>query len=182
MMNDENSIQLRMLLIEYERLKEEQLRRIGFRDNLIYATFASVGAILLFTYGTASRREALLLVPPVCLVLGWTYLANDQKISAIGLYIRRELSNSISTIANIVDGVFLWEHEHRSDERRRSRKYLQLTVDLLTFCGPGVVSVLVFWLLARTSYVLVGVSIAEMLGIGILLQQIVTYADLRRGQ
>jgi hypothetical protein len=32
----------------------------------------------------------LLLLPPVSLILGWTYLANDEKISTIGRYIRGE--------------------------------------------------------------------------------------------
>ncbi|WP_223281180.1 hypothetical protein [Streptomyces antnestii] len=76
-----------MLLAEYDRIKEEQKTRIGFRDNLLYFTLAASTAVLAIT--VQSRQAQLLLaVPVVCLVLGWTYLVNDEKISAVGCYIR----------------------------------------------------------------------------------------------
>lgn len=76
-------------LQEYEKLKDEQTARIGFRDNLIYVALGVFGGLASFALTDASHMYALLIVPWVCAVLGWTYLVNDEKISAIGAYIRK---------------------------------------------------------------------------------------------
>ena len=96
--------------LEYDRLKEEQIRRIGFRDNLIYVTVTAMAAIFGFAIQDPDRVYLLLAVCPVTLVLGWTYLANDQKISAIGNYIRHQLRPQISAAAGLADEQALqWE-------------------------------------------------------------------------
>src|SRR2546422_11681197 len=82
---------LALVTLEYERLKEEQLKRIGTRDGLIYATLASIAAVL----GTGVKLgspQLLLILPPAVLLLGWTYLANDRKVTEIGAYIRVDLA------------------------------------------------------------------------------------------
>lgn len=57
-------------------LKEEQKSRIGFRDNLIYVNLVAVGGILSFALSQLENKHGLLIVPVVCLILGWTYLGN----------------------------------------------------------------------------------------------------------
>lgn len=37
---------LNIYLLEFEKLKEEQIHRIGFRDNLIYATLIAITAVV----------------------------------------------------------------------------------------------------------------------------------------
>ncbi len=39
----------KVLLAEYDRLKEEQKTRIGFRDNLLYFTIAAVTVVVALT-------------------------------------------------------------------------------------------------------------------------------------
>ncbi|MFG2377289.1 hypothetical protein ACGFY9_38220 [Streptomyces sp. NPDC048504] len=56
--------------VEYERLKEEQIRRIGFRDNLIYVSLAVSGAIFAYYFGGQGRSYSLLMVPFAVSVLG----------------------------------------------------------------------------------------------------------------
>jgi hypothetical protein len=63
--------------------------RVSTRDNLIYVTLAALAAVVAATR-QAQRHE--LLLPPVCLVLGWIYLSNDQKVPAIGRRIRTVIS------------------------------------------------------------------------------------------
>ncbi|MFI8186706.1 hypothetical protein ACIF70_40425 [Actinacidiphila glaucinigra] len=70
--------------LEYERRKEEQVRRIGLRDNLIYVAVTAMAAIFGFAIQDHHRLHLLLAVCPAAVVLSWTYLANDQKITAIG--------------------------------------------------------------------------------------------------
>jgi hypothetical protein len=86
---------LKVWLIEYDKLKVEQVQRIGFRDNLLYTTLGEFGAIVSFAVSNPANSYALLVIPWVCLVLGWTYVINDEKISAIGRYIRLTLVEKV---------------------------------------------------------------------------------------
>jgi hypothetical protein len=179
----------KLYLTEYERLKEEQLRRLGFRDNLLYATIATLGGVMFFVFGLPHHEAALLLVPVIVLVLGWTYLVNDEKVSAIGRYIRLTLAPHLAEMigpdeatVDDRDRVFGWEVAHRSDQRRGSRKYLQLAVDLLTFCVPGIVAVALYLVIDRPTAATGIVSGIDLLAMVLLGYEIVAYADLKRGR
>lgn len=123
-----------LLVLEYEHIKDEQKSRIGFRDNLLYATLASMAGVVALSIDPETRA-ALLLLPPVSLLLGWTYLINDEKISAIGRYIREQIGPRLAVLQSDREKVFGWESAHRSDPRRTVRKQIQLGVDLIAFCG-----------------------------------------------
>jgi hypothetical protein len=171
----------KLLIMEYERIKEEQKVRIGFRDNLLYATLGSMGAIIAAVVSSGNNAPTLLL-PPVSLVLGWTYLVNDEKISAIGRYIRTELTPRLSELTTKSSPVLGWETAHRSDGRRSTRKYLQLAIDLITFCCSPIAGIIFFWSADPRSIALVVLSIIELLAIAILAIQIFVYADLKSTQ
>jgi hypothetical protein len=82
-------------LHEYNKLKDEQIQRIGFRDNMIYVNLVAVGGAAAFSVSDVARLHVLLVIPWICFVLGWTYLVNDEKISAIGRYVRLTLVDSL---------------------------------------------------------------------------------------
>ena len=147
-MSDKESI-LQVLLAEYDKLKSEQAQRIGFRDNLLYVTLGVFGGVVSFAVSNPSNYYALLVVPWVCLILGWTYVVNDEKISAIGKYIRYKLVDEIRNLTGSKDleTIFGWEIVHRSDYHRKRRKFEQLIVDEITFVVSGVIALLSFWLL-----------------------------------
>jgi hypothetical protein len=152
-----------LLLAEYQTVKEEQKARIGFRDNLLYVTLAVVAAVIAAA-AQAKQTSMLLALPPVCVVLGWTYLVNDEKISAIGRYIRGELGSRLAELAG-TDKAFGWEAFHRGDARRASRKVVQLAVDLLAFCVVPVSALIVYWAGGGTTPGLVVLSVVEALAI-----------------
>ncbi|MFJ8940833.1 hypothetical protein ACIRL0_34845 [Streptomyces sp. NPDC102365] len=133
-----------ILRVEYERLKEEQIRRIGFRDNLIYVSLAVSGAIFAYYFGGHNRAYSLLMVPFAVSVLGWTYLVNDEKISAIGKYFREDLRAELVVRGCAETSTLAWETFHRSDPDRVWRKRAQTAVDLFTFCAPSVAALVVF--------------------------------------
>lgn len=174
-----------LLLAEYAAVKEEQRARIGFRDNLLYATLAAMAAVVAGALQADSRAQLMLVLPPVSVILGWTYLVNDEKISAIGRYVREELT---PRLAGLTEGseqvggirVFAWESAHRGDPRRMSRKILQLCVDLLTFCAAPTAAVVVYWAAGPVRVPLLLVSLAELAAVGVLGGQIVRYAELHR--
>ncbi|MEU5397802.1 hypothetical protein ABZ348_00690 [Streptomyces sp. NPDC005963] len=176
-----------LLMAEYERIKAEQQARIGFRDNLLYATLASVAAVVAALLQTNGRTALLLLLPPVSVLLGWTYLVNDEKISAIGRYVRTELSPRLLAIAQANEpagqhtAVFGWEWAHRDDQRRGTRKRLQLGVDLTTFCVCPLAALVLYVVQGPFTVPLVGVAVVETAAVVTLAAQLVIYADLRRG-
>lgn len=142
---------LQVLLQEYTSLKTEQGARVGFRDNLLYTTIGAVGAIASvalggFSGGSGPIRHAFLLVPWVTAILGWTYLVNDEKITAIRRYIDTSLAPRIEKLIGEGQGDFAfgWEHFHRSDPLRQSRKGVQLAIDLWTFVVSGLGAVAAF--------------------------------------
>lgn len=165
-----------LLLAEYQTIKDEQKARIGFRDNLLYVTLGVVAAVIAAA-AQAKQTSMLLALPPVCVVLGWTYLVNDDKISAIGAYVRDDLGPRLAELAEPGAGfhAFAWETGHRGDPRRRSRKAVQLVIDLTAFCVVPLAALVVFWV-GGGGGLLVGVSVLEVLAVGGLASQVVWYA------
>ncbi|MFF4570271.1 hypothetical protein [Streptomyces sp. NPDC001410] len=163
-----------LLLTEYQTIKDEQKTRIGFRDNLLYVTLTVVAAVIAAA-AQAKQAAMLLALPPVCVVLGWTYLVNDQKISAIGAYVRGELGPRLAEMVQVEGGeVFKWEVAHRGDARRVSRKVAQCVVDLLAFCVVPLGALVVYWVGDDVSTGLVALSVLEaasVLGLGVYIVQ-----------
>lgn len=167
----------KILLTEYERLKEEQKVRIGFRDNLLYVTLAAVIALVTVVAQKHDFR-LLLLLPPVTFVLGWTYLTNDEKITAIGRYIRCEIAPRMASLLRNDEVIFGWETVHRIDRRRRSRKTLQLIVDLIPFTVVPSVALISYWEFASLStWGIIG-SVFELSCVLVLAWQLVVYAEI----
>ncbi|MFI1204017.1 hypothetical protein ACH4VR_32060 [Streptomyces sp. NPDC020883] len=169
-----------LLLAEYEQIKQEQRARIGFRDNLIYATFGVMAAVIASTLARTDHLELLLLLPPLSVTLGWTYLVNDEKISAVGRYIRDELAPRLKDLTPERAEVFGWESAHRRDTHRNSRKRFQLAVDLLTFCVAPLAALTVYWVLGPKDWPLLMISVAEAAMVVGLAVQVVRYTDLGR--
>jgi hypothetical protein len=185
---------LQVLLQEYTSLKSEQGARIGFRDNLLYTTIGAVGAIASvalggFSGGTGPIRHAFLLVPWVTAILGWTYLANDEKITAIRRYIDTSLAPRIEQIIgdSHKDYAFGWEHFHRSDIRRDERKSVQLAIDLWAFVVSGLGAVAAFSVRAlqappagRLLYFDMAACVADLIILAVLAYQFIVYSRRAR--
>lgn len=133
---------------EYRELKKEQVRRIGFRDNLIYVMLGLFGAIVSFSLTVAQNNHGLLITPLVGLIIGWTYLNNDKKISQISLYIDDELGPRVNK--NRV--VFGWENTNKQNAGRGVDKFFQLCIDILTFSGTGALSLSLYKTLETVSF------------------------------
>jgi hypothetical protein len=183
-MSDREQI-FQVYLQEYEKLKSEQTQRIGFRDNLIYVTLGVFGTVITFAVSSKANYYALLIVPWVCLILGWTYLVNDEKISAIGKYIRLTLAERIKeqTGHTDIESIFGWEIVHRSDTRRQRRKIEQLIVDQITFVISGIVALIAFWYFVSKPPLAINIIWwIELILLLVLGVEIVIYADLAKGR
>ena len=182
---ERNEQTLQILMEEYRVLKAEQSMRIGFRDNLLYVTLGLFGALSSFALNSDKGHYAFLVIPWVCLVMGWTYVVNDEKISAIGRHVRYTLEDRLSAlIGGSADEQYLfgWETAHRDDRRRKNRKYIQLFIDQVTFVISGLVALIVFWLLApQASTFTIALSAFEAVLLLVLGLKIADYADLAKG-
>ena len=181
---------LQVLLQEYTSLKTEQGARVGFRDNLLYTTIGAVGAIASvalggFSGGSGPIRHAFLIVPWVTAILGWTYLANDEKITAIRRYIDTSLSPRIEKLIGEGHGDFAfgWEHFHRDDPLRKSRKGVQLAIDLWTFVISGFGAVAAFLVRALQNppagnllYFDIAAAVADLFILAVLARQFTVYS------
>ncbi|MEV5100469.1 hypothetical protein ACFQ7G_00665 [Streptomyces massasporeus] len=157
----------KILLAEYDRLKEEQKTRIGFRDNLLYFTLAAATAVVAITAQSGQSR-LLLSVPAICLILGWTYLVNDEKISAIGCYVRDRLGPRLGQLACADGAVLGWEVYHRNVSGRTMRKRLQTAVDLFTYLVLPMVCTTAFWCSPVVQPLLVLASLVQTLALAVL--------------
>ncbi|MEO1350880.1 MAG: hypothetical protein AAFW84_19070 [Cyanobacteria bacterium J06635_15] len=183
-MSDQDS-KLEILLAEYNCLKSEQAQRIGFRDNLLYVTLGVFGAVVSFAVSDPAHHYTLLVIPWVCLILGWTYVVNDEKISSIGRYIRYKLVDKVKDHTGYADlaTLFGWEIAHRDDKHRKRRKIQQLIVDEITFVFSGVIALSAFWFLVPKPPL--GVTIlswVELLLLIVLGVETFIYADLAKGR
>jgi hypothetical protein len=166
---------------EYIKLKDEQIKRIGFRDNLLYVNLALIAGVMSFVFSgehgdSRWRFHGLLIVGWIALVLGWTYVVNDEKISAIGRYIREKLAPSLDPAP--LNTLFGWEVAHRSDESRTRRKIEQLVIDELSFPGIGLGAVVLFLVLPSHpgGLAIVG-ALLEALLLVVLAIEVYVYAD-----
>ncbi|MFJ6663569.1 hypothetical protein [Streptomyces sp. NPDC091383] len=166
----------KLLLAEYDRIKEEQKARIGFRDNLLYVTLASVTGVIAISL-QGKNVNLLLTLPLVCIVLGWTYLVNDEKISAIGRYIRGELGPRLTALSAADSPIFGWEVYHRSDRLRVPRKLMQVLVDMTAYIAVPVMGLVVFWLHNSAGPLLILASVAETAALAGMAAQFLLYAD-----
>jgi hypothetical protein len=171
-MADESDV----LLTEYEQVKKEQQGRIAHRDNLLYTTLAAmaaVGAAVISTHQIA----VLLALPPVAVLLGWTYLSNDSKVTALGLYVRDQLAPRLAAVTSARGDLFGWEHANRAGRWRRYRKAMQLVVDLLVFSLAPIAALIVWWA-TTTTYTLGAVAVAEHILVAALTVFLAGPADL----
>ncbi len=170
-------------LAEYDRLKQEQLVRIGMRDNLLYATLAVAVSTVAISLSGATGRAVLLALPLVCVVLGWTYLVNDQKVSAIGRYLRHDLAEHLAAHCDARAGSLLrWETVHRGDRDRRRRKTGQILVDLLAFCLTGALAIAGYLLLAGSvAWPVIILCTAEAATLAVLGFELVRQTDRSTG-
>lgn len=183
-MSDQDQI-IEIFFKEYDKLKSEQAQRIGFRDNLLYVTLGLFVTVVSFAVSNPSNYYALLVIPWVCLILGWTYVVNDEKISAIGSYIRYKLVDKVKEHTGYTDleTLFGWEIAHRKDKNRKRRKVQQLIVDLITFVFSGAIALSAFWFLVSEPPLSVRIlSLVELLLLIVLGAEIFIYADLAEGR
>ena len=112
-------------------------------------------------------------------------MVNDEKISAIGSYIRYKLVDKVKEHTGYTDleTLFGWEIAHRNDKHRKRRKVQQLIVDEITFVFSGAIALSAFWFLVSQPPLAIRIlSWAELLFLIVLGVEMFIYADLAKGR
>jgi hypothetical protein len=135
------------LVKEFEKLKDEQNKRIEFRDHMIYITLGVIGTVFSFILEKPEFNTALLVLPFICIILGWTYLMNDEKVTEIGVYIKNILIPIIEKSKSDPELSLHnnWEVYHKKAHNRASKKVIQLILDIMLFCFSALFSIISFF-------------------------------------
>lgn len=179
----ETSYNFTYLIAEYEKLKDEQQKRIGFRDNMIFVTLAAIGAVFSFSLENPQYNIALLVLPFICITLGWTYLVNDEKISSIGGYLKKDLIPKISEYGKSENLTLEsnWEVYLKKSESRKQRKWIQLFVDLSIFCISGFLSIIALYILRDKLSIFYKILLGfEIILLIFLASQFIKYAEIKK--
>ena len=167
---------------EYTELKDEQRTRMTIRDNLGYATWAGIGLVLAagrFT-GPAASPVLWLALPVVVVVLGWTRIQNDLKITRIGQYIREDLAPRVNAVVGAP--VWGWETAHNApDTRRQLRMWCQLIADLALYTFVPTAALAAYWTSADSVGLWVAVSVFEATAVAGLAAVICLHSGVRLG-
>lgn len=73
---------------EYAALKHEQIERIKQRDSFLNVTMGAIALDAAIAVQGPEQAVAWLVVPWISCILGWTYLMNDDKVSALAAHLR----------------------------------------------------------------------------------------------
>ena len=73
---DKEHLLIDIYLKEYDKLKDDAIQRVGFRDNLIYVNLIAIVSVISIVANDLSKIPVLLVLPVVSITLGWTYLVN----------------------------------------------------------------------------------------------------------
>jgi hypothetical protein len=165
---------------EYAELKDEQRTRMTTRDNLGYATWGAIGLVIAAgrVTGPTASPVLWLALPFVVVVLGWTRLQNDNKITRIGEYIRYDLAPRVSRLAG--EPVFNWESAHNGPgSRHQLRMVCQLVVDLALYAAAPAAALMAFWTTAMLAWPWLVVSVLEALAVTGLAAMITLQSGVR---
>ncbi|MGW4245371.1 hypothetical protein [Nocardia sp. NPDC004722] len=124
---------------EYQYLKSEQLERIKQRDTFLNLNIVAIAAIAAVAVQGQRQSAAWLLIPWVTAILGSTYLANDDKVSAIAMHLRMQAGSSSATS---------WESSLKGILSPWVRRLVDVMVFLLSFVLPTPVAIALY----ATSY------------------------------
>jgi hypothetical protein len=168
-----------ILLLEYEKVKDEQRERISIRERLFYTALLVVGAIFSALLTMSGIDVGYLALTPVLFIISNSYYYNDEIVTQMNNYVQESLRPRLAAATGLKpDDLFQWENYTRGSKRVRRRLY-QFVANLALYPGASAAS-LMFFVSRRAE-----LSEAERLGVlicslitALMLVQVLYYADL----
>jgi hypothetical protein len=141
-------------LLEFEKLKDEQIGRLTYRDTLFYFTMTIIGGALAIACSDKDKQasEILLALPFAVFIGGVAHITCDRRIDDIGTYVHDRLSVAVANKVGLLPSqVFTWEEYFRSAPLHWCRKILQLFSNLILYSGSGM-AILLYYLFRNNKY------------------------------
>ena len=172
-----------ILLLEYEKLKDEQRARIGIRENLFYIALVVVGAVFSALLNLPGLDIGYLAVTPILFVIANSYYYNDEFISRMNSYVRESLAPRLAASAGLkAEELFQWEGYIRKTHRVRRRLY-QFVANLILYPGASAAALAFFVSRRATLSTVEQLSVlACALATALLLIRVIQFADLFTGR
>lgn len=120
---------------EYATLKTEQLERIKQRDTFLNLNIVAIGAVTAIAVQGERQASAWLVVPWLSAILGWAYLSNDDKVTAIARHVAASLPHT---------GAATWEAGEKGLLAPRIRHVVDFVVFVLSFVLPTPVAIALY--------------------------------------
>jgi hypothetical protein len=137
-----------LLMLEYEKVKDEQRARIAIRENLFYTALIIIGGAFSALLTMSGLEVGYLVLTPILFVISTVYYYNDEIIGRMNLYIREDLRPRMAAASGVAkDEIFRWETFTRETHRIRRRLY-QFAANLILYPGASSVA-LAFFALRR---------------------------------
>lgn len=158
-------------LLEFDKLKDEQIGRLAYRDNLFYLTMLIIGGIGATYFAHKDAGFVLLALPWAMWIIGVAHLVCERRIQDIGMYIRERIApNLAEQTGRPVERIFAWEAYYRDTHWHPVRKWLQRLTTLFLYVGTGVAAVLYYWSLKNWAYFSLGLAeqVFIPLGLGLM--------------
>jgi hypothetical protein len=153
--------------MEYSALRDEMLRRVDQRQQVLSVTLTLAGAFLGIGWGSGS--VALLIYPPLAALLAAAWSQNEVQISRINLYIREQ-------IEGVIPGLGYGRFNREQNMRSRLGAW---PVDILAIGGVFLVTQLMAVGLsmfhfggALVEWLLIGLAIVSIIGLVRLLDYV----------
>jgi hypothetical protein len=158
MENAKDKEALRACLAEYSALRDEILLTLRWRQNLMFASVASAGALFSFALadpaagqsGAPSKALALYLIAPICSLSGLLWVDASWSMYRASFYIGEVLSAKVNSMISgmgvrgsgdrVLPGVLGWENSTHRNMRGPGTRFLQILGYVGSFVGPGVIS------------------------------------------
>ncbi|OJF79860.1 hypothetical protein NS14008_12475 [Nocardia seriolae] len=127
---------------EHPTLKSEQLERIKLRDTFLNLNIVALGVVT--AVGLPGQRGGVwLIVPWITTILGWAYLSNDDKVSAIARHLRLQVSP--------IDVSGSWETSRKGLLPLRIRWFADVITFTLSFIAPTPAAITLYATSVHTS-------------------------------
>jgi hypothetical protein len=123
-------------VVEHGVLKTEQLERIKLRDTFLNLNIVALGVTTAITVQGQKQAAALLVVPWITVILGWAYLSNDDKVTAIARHIKAALDEKSAE--------FSWETSPKGILSPSIRRFADVAIFLLSFLLPGPIAMALY--------------------------------------
>ncbi len=135
---------LNVIIAEFDKLKEEQVSRIQYRENLYYLTMLVAGGLIAASYGDVRIERSTIVLPIVLFIILTVYNNNDDKITAIGEYIENCLAKNTGQLLGEDMKYFGWEGYHREKSGRALRKFRHFISKIILFVGAPISAAALF--------------------------------------